>query len=183
MVIPTVKILTATTTYNAPVGCKYIKVYIIGSGGDGGAGAATGVNAQASGGGAGLVLLRYFNAGSYALTVTAGGSTVFNGVTAFGGNNGTNSGTLSSGGVTGSIGSDFPNQQYCTPGITAGEINTSGNGGAGMFSSGGRGSYNTTGTNSGTSGLGIGGGGGGGNGSAATGGTGSTGGVVIIEYY
>lgn len=182
MVIPTVTILTATTVYNAPVGCKYIKVYIIGSGGDGGTGATTVVNAQASGGGSGLVLLRYFAAGSYSLTVTAGGSTVFNGVTAFGGNNGTNSGTLSSGGVTGAIGSDFPNQQYCTPGITAGEINTSGNGGSGMFSSGGRGSYNTAGVNAGSAGLGIGGGGGGSTG-ATGGGAGSTGGVVIIEYY
>lgn len=180
MVIPTVTILTSSTTYNTPVGCKYIKVYIIAQGGAGatGVGVASG-DGQGCGGAAGQVLLRYFNAGSYAVTIS--GATTFNGVTATVGSAG-GAGASCSGGSVGPVGSYNSGQQFDNCGFTSAEVQASGNGGTGMFSSGGRGCAGLAITNGGT-GLGFGGGGGGGVGTTGTGGSGSAGAVIITEYY
>jgi hypothetical protein len=179
MVIPTVTILTSSTTYNTPVGCKYIKVYIIAQGGAGATGVAGSIDAQGCGGAAGQVLLRYFNAGSYTVTIAA--AVTFDGVTATVGGAG-GAGAICSGGSVGPAGSYNSGQQFDNCGFTSAEIDASGNGGAGMFSSGGRGCAGVSITNGGT-GLGFGGGGGGGTGSTGTGGSGSAGAVIITEYY
>jgi len=181
MSIPTVTIITANTTYNTPIGCKYIKTYIIGWGGSGGAGAAyVSTNGQGSGGGAGTVLLRYFAPGSYTVSFSAG-NTTFAGETAVQGGSGSAGGPTTQGGGGG--GPVKPARLLCPPGYTAGENDLTGNGGSGMFGSGGRGAFEDTLSSNGGTGLGYGSGGGGGGGSLGTGGSGSSGAVIITEYY
>jgi hypothetical protein len=195
LMLPTVRLLTTTTTYIAPSTCKYIEVYIIGGSGGGGGGDAAG---NSGGGAAGKTMLSYFPAGTYSYVQGSAGAagtasntggngttTTFNGIPSGGGGGGqiatvalvSKSATSNSNVVAGAA------RLGMIPGDSGLRSIASGNGGTNMFGLNGRGANNTLGAVVGEIGTVIGGGGGAGQGSLSVGGAGVAGGCVVIEHY
>lgn len=208
-----VTVLTASGTHTTLANCTRMVVELVGGGGGGGgAAAATSIpRAGGGGGGGGYTLLEITSpAVSYAAVVgtggaggtvggdgSAGGNTTFGGATANGGGGGLGSGTTNnndtqvySGGV-GGTGSGGKFQIRGCPGTTGYKLSTAtraaGDGGSGIYGSGGSGpiAASLAGTFAGTDGSGYGGGGSGAvgsNASANAGGAGANGVIIIWEY-
>lgn len=190
--LPTVSLITSTSTYTVPAGVSKIKVTVIGGGGGGASsgGACSGRIYGGSGGGAGGAAIKTISGlvsgASISVTIGAGGAAgASGGTTSFGAycsaTGGASPGGTNYGGA-GGVGS-------------SGDINIGGGGGSGGGGLGASGGTAWTGSGAGGSsfmggggaaGSGNGGdgqsyGGGGGGALSGTGGTGGSG-VVIVEY-